>query len=99
MPSDGTTGLPGTWNEPDGEVLRRLTRDAMFAASGEAMKPGPPSRIRDPDGRQQGETPHEHTKRVVRAALRMLLANGLITVTPPEERPEWVVLDPPGERA
>jgi hypothetical protein len=52
-------GLPGTWNEPDGEALDRLTHMAMFAADGEAMKPGPPSSIRNPDGSQQGETPHE----------------------------------------
>jgi hypothetical protein len=89
------TELPGTWNEPDTELLDGLTHNAMFAASGEAMKPGPPSSIRTPDGWQQGETPHEHTKRVVRAALRMLLANGLITVTPADKRPKWVVLDPP----
>jgi hypothetical protein len=90
-------GLPGTWNEPDGEALDRLTHLAMFAADGEAMKPGRPSSIRNPDGSQQGETGHERTVRVVRAALRMLLANALITPTPPEDCPEYTVLDPPEE--
>jgi len=86
--------LPGTWNEPDSEVLDQLTHTALFAADAEAIKPGPPSRsFRNP----VPETPHEKTRRVVRATLRMLLANGLITVVPPESRPEWVVLDPPGE--
>lgn len=92
-----TTELPGTWNEPDAQVLDRLLHNAMFAASGESMRPGPPSRIPGPDGRPMGETPHEHTKRVVRAALRMLLANGLVQPVAAEEWPEWVVLDPPGE--
>ena len=91
------TELPGTWNEPDAEMLDQLLHQAMFAADGEAMKPGAPSRIRNPDGSQQGETAHEHTVRVVRAALRMLLANGLVAPAPPESWPEWVVLDAPGE--
>ena len=91
------SGLPGEWNEPDGEVLGQLTHDAMFAADAEAMKPGVPSRIRNPDGSRQGETPHEHATRVVRAALRMLLANGLVIAAPQDERPEWIVIDPPGE--
>lgn len=91
-------GLPGDWNEPDRELLDRLTRTAMFAADEEAMKPGPPSRsFRNPDGSHPPETPHERTVRVVRAALRMLLANGLVAAVPPEECPEWVVLDPPEE--
>jgi hypothetical protein len=90
----GESGLPGAWDEPDGETLDRLTRLAMFAGDAEAIKPGPPSRsFRDP----VPETPHEHTRRVVRAALRMLLANGLVTPTPPAECPEYVVLDPPEE--
>jgi hypothetical protein len=96
---DSGPGLPGTWNEPDTEVLEQLTHNAMFAADDEAMKPGPPSSIRNPDGSRQGETPHEHTTRVVRAALRMLLANGLVTAAAPEDWPEWAVLDPPGPEA
>lgn len=94
---DSATGLPGTWNEPDAKVLEQLLHNAMFAADGEAMKPGKPSRIRNPDGSQQDETPHEHKTRIVRAALRMLLANGLVTASSPEDWPEWVVPDPPGE--
>lgn len=91
------TGLPGTWREPDSDLLDQLTHHAMFAADSEAMKPGVPSRIRNPDGSQQGETSHEHTTRVTRAALRMLLANGLVIAVAPLEWPEWVVLDPPGD--
>lgn len=44
------TGLPGTWREPDSDLLNQLTHHAMFAADSEAMKPGVPSRIRNPDG-------------------------------------------------
>ena len=95
MTETNENGLPGSWNEPDGEVLDRLARNAMFAADGEAMRPGPPSRVRNPDGSQQGETGHERTGRVVRAALRMLLANGLVIPVAPGEWPEYVVLDPP----
>jgi hypothetical protein len=86
----------GTWNEPDGKLLDQLTHQAVFAADSEALRPGPPSRIRSPDGSEQGETGHERTVRMVRATLRMLLANGLITVVAPENWPEWIVLDPPG---
>lgn len=94
------TGLPGTWNEPDTELLDQLTHTAMFAADTEAMKPGPPSRsFHNADGSLTPETPHERTVRIVRATLRMLLANGLITVVPPDERPEWVILDPPEDAA
>ncbi|HEX3388840.1 MAG TPA: hypothetical protein VHT94_07365 [Streptosporangiaceae bacterium] len=85
----------GSWNEPDSDLLGELTHQAVFAADAEAMRAGPPSRIRNPDGSRQGETGHERTTRVVRAALRMLLANGIITVTPPGQRPEWVALSAP----
>jgi hypothetical protein len=95
--TDGLTPFPGNWDEPAAKVLERLMNNAMFAADSEALKKGPPSRIRNPDGSQQGETPHERTTRVVRAALRMLLANGLITALPPEEWPEYVILDPPSQ--
>jgi hypothetical protein len=88
---------PGAWDEPDKAALDGLTNYAMFAASSEALKPGPPSRIPHPDGGKMGETPNERTTRVVRAALRMLLANKLISVTPPDQRGEYIVLDPPPE--
>lgn len=87
-------GFPGTWNEPDSGLLDQVTRHAMFAADAEAMRAGPPSRIRNPDGSPQGETGHERTGRIVRASLRLLLANGIVTAEP-GNWPEYVVLDPP----
>lgn len=92
-----TVNLPGTWNEPDAALLDELTRQAVFAADSEALRTGPPSKIRNPDGSQQGETGHERTVRVTRATLRMLLANGLITSPPRGDWPEWIMIDPPDE--
>jgi hypothetical protein len=91
--------LPVEWNEPDPELLDQLMRVAGMAADTEALRQGPPSRILDPDGSQQGETGHERTQRVTRAALRVLLANGLVTALPPGEWPEYTAIDPPGDWA
>jgi hypothetical protein len=89
-------GLPGTWNEPDTELLDGLARHATRAADTEALKAAPRSRIPGPSGLPQGETGHERTARVVRAAVRMLLANGLVAAVPVEDWPEYVVIDAPG---
>lgn len=85
----------GNWDEPDAGVLDQLTHQAVFAADSEALRPGPPSRIPNPDGTRQGETGHERTRRIARATLRMLLANGLVAAVPQADWPEYVVLDPP----
>lgn len=83
------------WDEPDGEVLDALTRQVMFAADLEWFKPGPASSIRNPDGSVQGETGAERMRRIVRAALRMALANGLVTAVPLDEWPEYTATEPP----
>lgn len=74
-----------TWNEPDPDVLDRLTQHGCFAADRAAI-----------DAAQAGATAADQTRAGVRAALRMLLANDLI-----EARlvagDEWVLLDPPDE--
>ncbi len=89
-------GLPGNWNEPDVKVLDQLTRCAALAADTEALRvPTPLSRIRNPDGSLQNETGHERTVRLVRASLRVLLANGIITALPLDQWPEYTVIDAP----
>ena len=77
--------LPDNWNEPDSDVLDYLTHNGTFAADSAVIALNP------------GATGHVKTKAAVRAALRMLLANGLITAVPSEDRPEWVRIDAPGE--
>lgn len=67
----------------DDEVLELLTNQACFAA-GQAWLDhlGDVSRIPNPDGSPQGLTPNEMTTLQVRAALRNLLANRLVTAPP-----------------
>lgn len=74
-------GPPVTWNEPDGDLLDKLTRKGTSAADSVAIG--------------FAGTGAERTRASVRAALRMLLANGLITAVPSEEWPEYVAIDPP----
>lgn len=87
--------LECVWNEPDPEDLDRLTRFASFAADTAVISAaGQVSAIRNPDGSPQGLTDAELTRVGIRAALRMLLANGLIKV---EDVPDdfMVQIDPP----
>jgi hypothetical protein len=79
----GVPGLPGNWDEPDSGLLNELERHGAGAAD--------PVMIRF-----SGGTPAERTRAAVRAALRMLLANGLVTAVPMEDWPAYVILDPPG---
>ena len=65
---------------PDPEVMKDILRAAGFAADHEAMKPGPPSRIRNPDGSAQGETAVEFTTRIVTAAVMHVVEIGLLEV-------------------
>jgi hypothetical protein len=77
------SGYPGNWNEPDGELLDKLTRHGKAAA--DTVVIGMP-----------GASGSEKTRAGVRAALRLLLANGLVTAVPAEQWPEYVTIDPPG---
>jgi hypothetical protein len=43
----------------------------------------------------RNQTSAEMTRRVLQRALEMLIANNLIKITPVEDWPEYVVLDPP----
>lgn len=70
-----------TWNEPDPTILDELTQHGCFAADQAVL-----------DGTSR--TPAEHVRVAVRAALRMLLANGVITATPQTEWPEWWTSEP-----
>lgn len=74
-------GLPGNWAEPDGRLLDQLTRHGALSAVETAIG--------------FTGTPHQKTTACIRAALRALLANRLITAAPLEEWPEYVMLDPP----
>lgn len=64
----------------DDEVLDALTRVACFAADDAAIDAsGRVSKVRRPDGGPQGLTGAELTEVVVRAGIRCLIANSLIT--------------------
>ena len=71
---------PAKVAEVDPQAAAALLRFARFAADDEAMKPGPRSRIRNPDGSAQGETGHERTGRIVEAAVMHLIEQGLLIV-------------------
>ena len=62
------------------ETDERLTYFAVMAADAEALKNAPVSRVRGPDGEVQRETPHEYTRRVVRAGVLHLVEIGLLVV-------------------
>lgn len=80
-----TTELPGTWNEPDTEVLDQLTRLSTFSADTAVCRlPA------DTVGTVK-------TEAAVRGALRMLLAQGIITAVPRDDWPQHVRIDAPGE--
>jgi hypothetical protein len=84
----------------DGSGMAEFNRDqatavirvAGFAADTEAMKTTPASRVRNPDGSQQGETMAEHTSRIVRAAVMHLLEQGLVVFPPDieEKLDDWI---------
>jgi hypothetical protein len=62
------------------DVTDDILRFAVFAADDEAMKPPPLSRIPNPDGSRQQETPAEHTARLVRAGVLHLIEQGLLVI-------------------
>jgi hypothetical protein len=73
-------GLDLPWNEPDSSLLGKLADHGASAAHIPVL---------------DAETGAQRTYIAVRAALRMLLANGLITAVPEEDWPEYVVVDAP----
>jgi hypothetical protein len=70
------------WIEPDASALAELTQTGLLAADSAAATAG-------------ADIPADRDRKVIRAALRGLLANGIITPTARELWPEWVQLDPP----
>lgn len=79
------TGFPGPddWREPEAELLEILADHGASAAHIPVMNAA-------------YATGAGRTLVAVRAALRVLLANGLITAVPMEDWPEYLLMDPPG---
>jgi hypothetical protein len=73
-------GLPpdGEVAEFDRDIARDVVRVAAMAASAEALRPTPVSRVRNPDGSAQGETMAEHDARIVRTSVMHLLEQELV---------------------
>ena len=90
-PSESTppTRIEDT-REPQGDAesaFEALLHHVMFAADTASI-----------DAKMRGgHTPHQITTMAVREALRCGLGNGLIAVTPREQWPEWIAVDPPYE--
>jgi hypothetical protein len=76
---------PGDWREPDPGLLNQLADHGASAAHIPVLSAGTATNARK-------------TYVAVRAALRMLLANGLITAVPAEDWPEYLFIDPPSQR-
>lgn len=74
-------GFPEWVNaEFDQDAARDIIRWAMFAADAEAGRPGPPSRIPNPDGSSQPETRAEFISRLTRTIVLYLLETGLLVI-------------------
>ena len=81
----GNRQEPG-WREPDKADLDRLTQVATFAAD----------LVWFEERTNREITEAERTRRMVRASLRLLLANGLIAATNvPDD--QFVFMDPPDD--
>ena len=80
----GNDSLSADWDEPDPGLLAELTRTGALGAEGDLARRGMAIAL-----------PVEHDRAMIRAALRCLLANRMITITPRESWPEWQLLDPP----
>jgi len=78
----GQFGGPWSWTEPDSALLAKLADHGASAAHIPVMNAGT-------------ATGAQKTYVAVRAALRMLLANGLITAVPADEWPPYLMMDPP----
>ena len=66
--------------EFDQETAHNLVRMASYAVDAEARKPRPVSRVRNPDGSEQGETAVEFTGRLTETAVLYLLEMGLLVI-------------------
>jgi hypothetical protein len=74
-------GIPDfQFSEFDRGLAAEIIRAADFAVGMEVTKPGPPSRIRNPDGSIQGETPAEFSHRLTETAVLYLLETGLLVI-------------------
>lgn len=68
------------------DLTQEIVHIGVLAADMEALRqPVPFSSVRNPDGSRQHETPAEHTRRLVGTAIRHLLEQGLLAVTPDAE--------------
>lgn len=72
-------------DEIDEKTFEDLLHHVMFAADDASINAK----------RRGGQTPHEITTMSVREALKCALGNGLISVVPRGEWPEWIALEPP----
>lgn len=84
------------WIEPPVEVVDELARWGSFGADAAVIaSKGQVSSVPAPDGSGQGLTAAEATMVAVRAAIRLLLANGLIEPRLPVGG-MMIECDPPG---
>jgi len=70
--------------EFDRDLFEALLHNLMFAADAAAIETS-----------QRGATGAERTKAAVKEALECALGNGLMTVTPREEWPDYIAMSPP----
>jgi hypothetical protein len=68
----------------DGDLFEALLHNLMFAADAAAI-----------EASRRGATGAERAKAAVKEALECALGNGLLTVTPREEWPEYIAMSPP----
>jgi hypothetical protein len=64
----------------DPDLAREIVRAGVLAADMEALKPGPASTVRNPDGSSQRETPAEYVRRIVGTAVMHLIEQGLLVI-------------------
>jgi hypothetical protein len=62
------------------DILADVIHLGVLAADMEALGPQRFSSVRNPDGSAQPETHAEHTRRIIGAAIRHLVAAGLLAV-------------------
>jgi hypothetical protein len=73
---------PYPWSNAqfDQGMAHNLVRMASHAVDSEVRKPTPVSRVRNPDGSEQGETAAEFTARLTETAVLYLLEMGLLVI-------------------
>lgn len=73
--------MPDTLTQPDEQIVREIIHVAGMAVDYEILNcTTPVSAVRNPDGSQQLETPHEHSNRIIITAIRYCLELGLLAV-------------------